>query len=248
MCFVMALYADLRLKLNTAMSSRQIAKRKAAAGSAWDSHLDASRAYILKNLGDANKGKVVILGSGHLFDVPLVDLSKAFKQVVLVDVEHPKSAKKAVKALGNVKLVTCDVTGINNQLSQQDRPAPCPPKDLLADADFTVSLNLISQIPLWPQDYLTKQGKHSDETINTYLKSLIQNHLDWLKSAPGIKCVIGDQEQQLCNKGKVFHTEDTLFGLELPPADETWTWKIAPKPIWDKSCDLQHKVCAFRIE
>ena len=247
MCFTMALYADLRLKLNTTMSSRQIAKRRKAAGPAWDSHLNASRAYILKNIEHAAKGKAVILGSGHLFDVPLVELSKAFNEVILVDIEHPKAALKATKAFENVTCITADVTGINHLLSQQDRPAPCPPNDLLADADFTVSLNLISQIPMWPHNVLTKQGKHDTDTINAYLKSLIQNHLDWLKSAPGLKCVIGDQEQQLSNDGLVFHKEDTLFGLTLPPPDESWIWTIAPKPRWDKTCDLNHKVCAFRV-
>ena len=57
---------------------------------AWAPHLEACKRLILETAGTCVKrDKAVILGSGFLYDVPLVELASLFDEVVLVDILHP---------------------------------------------------------------------------------------------------------------------------------------------------------------
>lgn len=248
--FLSRLLDPLRIKLTAQKGSQNIAERRQASGTAWDEHLSNSRQFMSSVLTSAGKGKAVILGSGHLFDVPIEHLCERFAQVVLVDIDHPKAAQDAVRKYPQVELVTCDVTGIIKTMVACARkgsalPKPCPPEDLLEDADFVVSLNLVSQIPLWPHTFLTHLGGYDDKTIHAYMADLIESHLTWLRSAKGKVCIIGDTERRLCQKSKIIEREDTLFGVRLGPCQKTWIWNIAPAPLSHAQYDVRHKVCAF---
>lgn len=242
----------IRLFASVRMDSRNIAARRRAAGAGWDLHLAKSRQFIIDNLPPKLAGRAVILGSGHLFDVPLDELCAVFERVVLVDVHHPKVARDAAARFSNIELVTCDITGIPKELMKAARcdlslPAPHPPEDLLNQADFVVSLNILSQITVWPHTFLSYVDGLSDEAIGDYMGAIIQSHLDWLKTVSAQALVICDLERRTYLKDQLQSREDILFGVTLPPPEQTWNWDIAPAPIANAKFDLRHKVCAFKI-
>lgn len=89
----------------------------------WWSHAEKNRAFI----GDVVKqtrgrGLAVVLGAGHAFDLPLVDLAKAFEKLVLIDIDAKALnatvdgvlKDPALRARAELRLL--DLTGINGQL------------------------------------------------------------------------------------------------------------------------------------
>ena len=100
---------------------------------AWAPHLAACRAMITTAAENCpERGHAVILGSGPLLDVPLDDLARQFERVDLVDIIHPKTARRAAAAHDNVHLVLADISGVAPAVYAQavtadpvgDRPAP----------------------------------------------------------------------------------------------------------------------------
>lgn len=240
----------LRLKVSVRQGSQNIADRRNATGAAWDAHLHQARTFICDAMQSAETGKAVILGSGHLFDVPLAELAGYFEHVVLVDVEHPDTVHQAIKAHGNVCLETCDVTGVMKTLPKRARkgddwPTPSPPAELLRDADFVLSLNLASQLPLWPHAFLMHLKPEDEARIDTYMADIIQNHFDWLLSAPGCVCLISDVARQRWRGGKMTASDDILFGVQFPNCQKQWMWDIMPESSHQGEDDIRHKVCAY---
>src|SRR5262245_54087219 len=73
---------------------------------AWQPHCQRWRALILRaSARCTTRRKAVVFGSGFLYDVPLAELAAGFREVVLVDVVHPRATARAAARLGNVNLL-----------------------------------------------------------------------------------------------------------------------------------------------
>jgi hypothetical protein len=216
-----------------------IRARAARCRAAWAPHQERTRALIRKAIERCQqRRKVVVLGSGPLLDVPLVELAAAFKEVVLVDIVHPLSARWRRRKLTNVSAVTADVTDVAEKVYrvawQSNEELPRAKPELYCDArdvDLVTSVNLLSQLPYLPVEYLNHAGEHSTEAIEAFARDLVTAHVDYLRRVPGVATLIADVEAlTLDAKGKVVNREGTLFGAKPPAADEEWVWQLAPRP------------------
>jgi hypothetical protein len=208
----------------------------------WAPHLEKSKATILQGAQRAEqRRKAVILGAGLLHDVPLDELAGMFREVVLVDLIHPFNSCWHTRTWPNVTRVSADVT---NSLDETYRVAwdadlPLPrgePRLFLDDpeVDFTASVNLLSQLPCMPVDYLRSQGAHQGEKIDEYARDLIRAHLDYLGKLPGKVTLITDVERLKINMlSQVVERRDLLLGVPWPKRGEEWEWKLAPCPEAD---------------
>jgi hypothetical protein len=210
---------------------------------AWGPHLRRTRQLILE-AADAcpGRGKVVILGSGLLLDVPVGELSGIFDEVVLVDILHMPIVRREVAGLANVRLHTHDITGVVEALSRGQTPRPGS-ADLSADlgadgADLVVSCNILSQLGVLP------------EPLSPGISvTLMQAHVDALNRHGGTVCLITETAHRLMDGGVEVESSDPLAGVEIPEAlkinIKKWDWDFAPRPERHRRYDLIHSVEGF---
>lgn len=216
-----------------------IRARAARCANAWKPHQERTRAVILQAVERCKqRRKAVVLGSGPLLDVPLAELAAGFREVLLVDVVHPLTAGWRRKRFPNVRAVTADVTSVAEAVYgvARDPKASLPraePKLFCDDAeiDLVASVNLMSQLPYLPVEYLRRFDVHSAEATEAFARDLITAHLAYLRRTPGVAALVADVEDLTVDpSGTVVRREGTLYGAKPPRADEEWVWKLAPRP------------------
>jgi hypothetical protein len=146
----------------------------------WWAHGQKNRAYIMEAAGRTTARNVaVVLGAGHSFDLPLVDLARQFEQLVLVDIDAQaldQTVSGVFKDAGLRAKVTqrvLDLTGVNRALVErlealvagpgtageihdrlehfcQTYRLATQPRLLQERADLLVSSCVVSQLA-WPQ-------------------------------------------------------------------------------------------------
>lgn len=204
---------------------------------AWQPHLRRTQDVIRAALARcAQRRKAVVLGSGMLSDVPLAELAATFREVVLVDIVHPRRVRRRLRQWPNVRLLAADVTGAVEGVFQAGRdpaaPLPRAEPDLFcadAEVDLVASVNLLPQLPYRPVAYLAGLGVHSDEAIAAFARGLIKAHLDYLPRLPGVVTLIADVEEvRLERRGRVIERTSTVWDVPLPAGGERWTWRLLP--------------------
>lgn len=220
---------------------------------AWRPHLERTRNVIRAAAAECEtRRKALVFGSGYLLDLPLADLAKTFRQVVLVDVVHPLRSYAAAAWYRNVRLLRADVTNTALELARvaNDRSRPLPrsqPSLFLDDpeVDFVVSLNLASQLPVMPAIYLEKQKVRSDDEINAFAQDLLRAHFDYLQRLPGRVVLITDIEKlQVDCLDQIVNRYDILYEVEFPWECQTWTWELAPRGEINRDFSYHRTVCA----
>jgi hypothetical protein len=172
---------DAFAKLQFRETSVGIGKGQRESREGWWSHAQKNRAFI-EGVARQTQGRglAVILGAGHAFDLPLVELAKTFEKLVLVDIDAEALNATVAGVLkdpglrARTELRLLDLTGVNGQLVRRideavaaaanaaearDRlEALCwtyrlaPPRLLAPEerADLLVSSCVLSQVS-WPQ-------------------------------------------------------------------------------------------------
>jgi hypothetical protein len=232
---------------------RELIELKARYGrcrGAWEPHLERTRAVIRAALDRCSqRRKAIILGSGYLYDVPIENLAGEFREVVLVDVIHPLRVRWLARKWKNTRTLADDVTGAvgavynaaKSQGADLPRIAPAMWRDD-PEIDLVVSVNLLSQLPYLPCQYLMNAGTHDRESIDDFARDLIRAHLEHLQQLPGTVALVTDVERLALDRGgAVVERVDTLRGIALPWSGEEWIWDIAPRPEadWDLSYHRQ---------
>src|SRR5262245_21219466 len=206
---------------------------------AWQPHLEKSKAVIRDSMAlRPQRRKAIILGSGMLYDVPIVELSAAFREVLLLDIVHPPTNWLFDLPYKNLRRVTADITGTAEEIFRVARlPGATLPRtepNLFLDdpeVDLVVSLNLLSQLPVSPTTYLRRVGVHSPEAIDAYARHLIASHLAYLQRFASIVTLISDVEKLTLERaGKLVGKSSLLRGVRLPCEGEAWIWNLAPRP------------------
>lgn len=216
-----------------AMRGRHRRNRKA-----WQPHLENTKRVVLDAAGKcANRRKVVLLGAGLLLDVPLAKLSSLFHEVALLDIVFLPEVRRRARDCGNVRLVQHDVTNMAHALHENIRRGlrelPGPVSDIPEIDESTglvVSLNILSQLWVVPRAYALKKLPGIDrEQIDEWCGRIVEAHYELLRSMKCGVCLVADHEfVKRDREGKIVSRGSTLFGLELPKPDESWTWNIAP--------------------
>jgi len=210
----------------------------------WQPHIQNCRSLILRGMDRcSSRRKAVILGGGLLHDVPMAEIAAAFQEVVIVDIVHPCFSRWVTRKYKNVRRLAVDITNTVESLywvsDEPEKHLPRSQPELFIDdpeLDFTVSVNLLSQLPCMPMTFLSRQKAHSAKSINAYARDVIQAHLDYLDRLPGKVVLITDVERlKIDMMRRVVERKDLLFGLKLPKLGEgeEWEWQLAPCPEAD---------------
>lgn len=230
-----------------------IAGRAAQCREAWGPHLEATRRVIeTAAQGCARRKTALLVGSGLLLDVPLARLSGAFERVILADIVHPRQTRKQARGHGNVELVQVDVTDIARPVFDHVRkgrrgalPSGRPDHFLDQDIDLVVSVNLLSQLAVIPCSYLrAKRPLLPRDDLERFERQIVEAHLRWLARFAGRVALITDYEREEQGSDGTLCRKNILGGLELPPFEEGWTWRIAPRGTVFRDLDVRHKVAA----
>lgn len=217
---------------------------------AWTPHLETCRKLIGDAAQDVGHGRVTVLGSGLLLDVPVDELAGLFKDVTLVDIFHMPATQERVRAHVNVRLVSADVTGVveatwNHVKAGRDGPLPAPQADASAfeGSDLVVSANLLTQLPLLPMGLVQEKGRgYGEEETKTFARGIVENHLELLAALPGRVTVLTETRRVICDGSEVLHEIDPLFGVAIPASGRKWTWNIAPRPEINRKFDLRFRM------
>ena len=240
-------------------STIQVRSRYERCKHAWAGHLRETRECILKAAEMApGRRKAVLFGAGLLHDIPLAELSRMFEEVWLADIVHSLPSRFSAFRFGNVKLVELDVTGVVSVLGALRRSPKrvlpvSEPVFFLDDPrlDFSVSVNLLSQLPWVPGRFLG--GTRPEHEVSEFQAHLIRSHLEYLKRLPGRTALITDtfwraeaaSVDGAVNGGGDVPVWDVLSGVPLPEPESAWDWLIAPAPERDEKLDYIARVHAY---
>ncbi len=203
---------------------------------AWQPHLEHSRKALLDSLQKCSSFRTaLVFGSGLLLDIPLDELARRFGKVYLVDVVHLPEVRRAVRRHANVRCIDLDVTGFIEHMADlsPERLELPPPEYFLddPDIDWVASVNLLSQLPLLPQDWLGRRFPELDDaTLDAWGTKLMRQHLDYLSAFEAPACLLADMEQVVHDlDGEIVERVDfaSRLGLDHAARDQ-WRWDIAP--------------------
>ena len=201
----------------------------------WKPHLENTKLAILKSSAGKGRGKLAILGSGWLLDVPIEELSARFDQVWLFDIKHPAQINRKVDRYKNVRLVETDISGFaitifnisQNVKSEFDIDSLKPQFDFdLEGFDMVVSCNILNQLDIILMDYLKKTKKVSSE-IESQVRRLIQtNHINLLPVSKS--CLISDMEElSIDEENQVVKRKSLIYTDKLSTDySESWIWQF----------------------
>lgn len=223
-------------KLGYLRESIAIRSRYRRCKAAWQPHLEHSRAALLASLQACGSFRTaLVFGSGLLLDIPLDELARRFEKVYLVDVVHLPEVRRAVRRHANVRCISHDVTGfIDHMEALSLERLELPPPDRFLDdpdIDWVASVNLVSQLPLLPQDWLGRRFPELDEAmLEAWGTNLMRQHLGYLAAFSAPTCLLADMEQVVqAGNGEIIERIDFASRLGLDDeAPERWRWDIAP--------------------
>ncbi|MBF0465422.1 MAG: hypothetical protein HQK88_11660 [Nitrospirae bacterium] len=229
---------------------------------AWSPHLENSKNFIINALKRCKAFRtVVVLGSGNLLDLPLLQLSQTFEKVILVDIVHLGKILKTIRKFTNVVSHSCDITEtseiifnlIKNRTNTTEHiELPMPKMFHLPETqgnctDLVISLNIFSQLTVMPREYILKNKASEDGTVlKRWENEVLEAHLDALMALKTNVCLITDFEFiERNHRTQSLNQYYTLTGINLPLPEKTWTWNIAPKGEISNDISIERKVAAF---
>jgi hypothetical protein len=239
-------------KLGYLRESIGIRSRYRRCRTAWQPHLEHSRAALIDSLNAcSNFRTALVFGSGLLLDIPLDELARRFQTVYLVDVVHLPEVRRAVRRYANVRCIDLDVTGFIDHMDKltPERLDLPPPQRFLDEPgiDWVASVNLLSQLPLLPQDSLRARFPELDETtLEAWGTRLMRQHLDYLAAFTAPTCLLADMEQTIHEaNGAVIERINfaARLGLDEEELDQ-WRWDIAPPGEIAPGVGSFHRVAA----
>ncbi len=227
----------------------------------WQPHQARTRAAILRVAATCRQHRLaVVLGAGGCHDVPVEALATQFERVLLVDIVHLPGLPKRLRALNNVEWLTCDVTGVAEPLAaRQGRldgvelaALPLPDLALLTEPtiDFVASVNLLSQLPVKPVEYLQRQSPGLPiDALNAFAWRLLQHHVAQLQRLAVPVCLVTDDHQytRAADQTVIEHTE-LIAPLDLSnQVFDRWHWPLAPLGELPGGMTADHEVVAIDL-
>ncbi len=253
----------------------------------WESHLRLSRDFQRKNLRGGSS--IAVLGSGRLYDVDHEFLGSAYRRIDLYDAD-PLALRQCRKTLPAAERHLLDLTGSMTSWSRQLESSlkrmgrRCSPLDAAAflvslspseislpPCSCILSLNLLSQIPLYWRDrcdsLLEKmlglrrnaEDQYDEDAIElavrASMRKLQEAHLAVLLNARADEIVIITDTAYLHYDKERPHwqSEAALLNREWPPAfsgyrlagKDSWFWHILPQGVEKQAYGAIHEIQAL---
>lgn len=230
-----------------------IAARYRRCKEAWEPHLSACAAAILEAVGDKDATHIVILGSGHGFDVPLEALAGGSTRISLVDAVHPRFMRRRVAKLRDssaVSLIEADLSGLALSPIHPRGALPEPslpdwrPEDINENS-LVVSLNLLSQLAL---PYLARARAVTEGQREAFEMAVMAGHVEWLR---GLGCpilLIAEQARHWRDgTGNAFDPMPVAADLDLGAPWRGWSWETIPENERSDGVVMHAKIGAWRL-
>ncbi len=217
----------------------------------WKPHLSKTRNCIC-NFIEGKTGKVAVLGSGWLLDVPADALAKQFDEIVCYDLLHPKKIVKQSSSNPKFRFVEKDITnGLSDWALQQPvsdgKPFSAIPEfGGFAEGnmfDAVISVNLLSQLDGLAIDYLTDEKNYSAENLLVLSQSIQQQHINSLPK--GKTLLITDTFEFVFDESS--NVERKLVHAQLPPSFDSWIWTFDTHGLYISGKQVNMKVEAFLL-
>ena len=240
----------------------------------WKLHLENTRKFQAEALANlVERDSLAVLGAGRLLDLNL-DLAREFKSVDLYDADPTcqPAWSKLQRALAPKTAVTGRVCDLTASLESWTRDLRAGKIDSFKTQSFSfnkkydaiISLNLLSQIPIYWRDRFDQivRGRdlpaEANQVLHDSMRELQLQHLNLLASS-GAKAVIIISDLHFFAYQRdqaLWETEDALFvdyPFRLPgykrDLHDSWLWHIAPQGIEAADHGWIHEVRAesFRL-
>jgi hypothetical protein len=228
-----------------------IRARERRCRSAWAPHLAASRTMMLEVAhGCQRRERCVVVGAGLCLDVPVIELARLFRDVVLLDVGFlerggPANLRRIVwDATGSLERWHADPAMTDTQALDVDDPG-WPPD--AGEPDLTISASILSQLHLRPALWLGRGRNRAADFEDRLADRLGRLHLAWLAGRPGRRLLITDLAEitQDRRAQTVGETPTAASRLGLPVPDRHWIWNLAPIPEVSRDQGISHGVGAW---
>lgn len=248
-------------RLGYVAESVAIAARHRRCRNAWAPHLSRCREQIVAaaELAARDDKVAVVLGAGLVLDVPVTELLQRFSEVWLVDLVHLPGTWRLARAQPRLRLLNLDVTGLLGRLGRLGGGAgvgewlgamtpPPPPLPEVDRVGLVVSGNLWSQLPLRPLALAAARCRGwQDSDTRAAQRIILRQHLVWLNSLPGVRCLIADQAWETRNEAGGVVAEGNFNDLlPLHRCCAQWLWDIAPPGELAGGVSRQHQVVCCR--
>jgi hypothetical protein len=213
----------------------------------WAEHEANTRDFALKTAGACrHRDTVWLLGGGTLSDMPLNELSGLFRRVLVFDIAWLPQARAAARRWKNVELRLADVTGLAQPLSEWrlGMPLPIPSNAAMAELDpvppdCVLSLNLLSQLPLLPMEYVQRHGM-TLQSAESFGRAIMKAHLQGLEAFACPVGLVADARRIWRSRaGEVVLSESAVPGVTLPEPERGWRWPVAPRGEIDNETGLE---------
>lgn len=216
----------------------------------WISHRTHCKNLILKTVEQLKAyGSILVLGSGPLHEIPLIELATIFKKVDLIDVVHLNETKKKYAHLKNVYFIEADVTELESVIHKEKRITNTIPTLYLAENyNLVISANLLSQLSYHLRYFLEKNAstKLTNEELDSFCYQVSFDHYRYITQFRCPVVLITDTETHFIgNNDEVIEVQTPYINFALPAANEEWWWNLAPKPEFSKDFSVKMKVSAF---
>ncbi len=249
----------------------------------WQEHIQRTKSFIGSALTQlAPHSKIAVLGAGRLYDVPDTLLSDRF-QVEFFDAD-PSARNFALRRYPDLKYRAVELSGVLDTWSSELRKFLCRGKadyqrlaqfltDLRAEKsvlslnefDCAVSLNLLSQIPIFWRDRVSSQLKkrwrlESDEqgrfpaalqsALETSMQLLQRQHLCALAQIQKVlliydyKFCYRAEDRQPLDEIAIFAEPAEILQKYRIVESGLWKWHIAPQHLEQAEFDQWHEVHA----
>jgi len=247
-------------KLGYLSDSRGIINRYINTDAAWDEHLASTKKFIIKAVSGRNIENLAVYGSGWLLDFPLEEVAHFINHIRLYDVVHPPQVLQKIKKYKNVTAITEDITGgalqeacelVRNFKKTGHKPDPAYifRNRFIPDPvpDYSISLNLLSQIGDIVTGYLGRHMLWNDYEVSSMIGILQQSHLDLLK--PGYSCLITDVTEKHFNMQGNLQASKELIKCSLPLThkSESWEWQFDPSGDYMPGLKTISRIIAVEI-
>lgn len=242
-------------KLGYARAAVSLWSRHRRCAGLWREHEAKSRKFIVETAQSCRRADTLwLLGAGVMADLPLLQLSSLFRRILVFDVALLATSRRQVRQFRNVELHLSDLTGVIEPLVEwrPRLPLPLPSSEVLAELDpvppdCVLSVNLLSQLPLLPMEYVQRRGvgRHAAENFG---RAILQAHLAGLQAFGCPVGLVTDASRIWRSRaGEAVMQESAVLDIALPAADREWLWPLAPRGEIDPETSLEVRVQASRL-